>query len=192
VAIFLVFTDRFQLLKQKKFWTKNAENFHNASIFFKFLVFQRWKPELKSFLKWIKMILWSWTIFKSVQLSIISMKQYTDLLFSYYIDSRMPGLCHPLKLYTSSLFARLVIILIFFFFKLYIIQQGPADRWKFFRSKPSPISRISPMCRISPIRRTSGKIRSDWSIKTRSRVYNWVKGVGVANLSLFQGHLPPN
>jgi len=33
VDIFLVFTHRFQLLKQKQLWTKNAENFHNALIF---------------------------------------------------------------------------------------------------------------------------------------------------------------
>jgi hypothetical protein len=44
-----------------------------------------------------------------------------------------------------------------------VIQQGLVDRWKFFRSKPSPI------------RRTSAKIRSDWSIKTRSRIYNLVR-----------------
>jgi hypothetical protein len=50
------------------------------------------------------------------------------------------------------------------------IQQGPAYRWNFFRWKPSPIRRIS------PLRRTSGEVRSDWSIQTRSRIYNLVKG----------------
>ena len=34
VAIFLAFIHRFQKNDQKKFWTKNAENFHNALIFF--------------------------------------------------------------------------------------------------------------------------------------------------------------
>ena len=43
VAIFLVFTHRFQLLKQKKFWTKNAENFHNASIFFQIFTISKMK-----------------------------------------------------------------------------------------------------------------------------------------------------
>ena len=43
VAIFLVFTHRFQLLKQKKFWTKIAENFHNASIFFQIFTISKMK-----------------------------------------------------------------------------------------------------------------------------------------------------
>jgi hypothetical protein len=31
---FIAFIDRFQKINQKKFWTKNGENFHNALIFF--------------------------------------------------------------------------------------------------------------------------------------------------------------
>ena len=34
VAIFLAFIHRFQKNNHKKFWTKNAENFYNALIFF--------------------------------------------------------------------------------------------------------------------------------------------------------------
>jgi amino acid permease len=51
VAIFLVFTNRFQLLKQKKFWTKNAENFHNASIFFQIFTISKMKTRTQIFPK---------------------------------------------------------------------------------------------------------------------------------------------
>jgi hypothetical protein len=34
VAFFFAFIHRFQKNNQKKFWTKNAEHFHNALIFF--------------------------------------------------------------------------------------------------------------------------------------------------------------
>jgi hypothetical protein len=51
VAIFLVFTHRFQLLKQKKFWTKNAENFHNASIFFQISTISKMKTRTQIFPK---------------------------------------------------------------------------------------------------------------------------------------------
>jgi hypothetical protein len=51
VAIFLVFTHRFQLLKQKKIWTKNAENFHNASIFFQIFTISKMKTRTQIFPK---------------------------------------------------------------------------------------------------------------------------------------------
>jgi hypothetical protein len=56
-AIFLVFTHRFQLLKQKKFWTKNAENFHNALIFFQIFTISKMKTRTQIFPKMDKMIL---------------------------------------------------------------------------------------------------------------------------------------
>jgi hypothetical protein len=51
VTIFLVFTHKFQLLKQKKFWTKNAENFHNASIFFQTFTISKMKTRTQIFHK---------------------------------------------------------------------------------------------------------------------------------------------
>jgi hypothetical protein len=49
VAIFLVFTHIFQLSKQNKFWTKNADNFHNALIFFQILTISKMKTRTQIF-----------------------------------------------------------------------------------------------------------------------------------------------
>jgi hypothetical protein len=51
VTFFLVFTHRFQLLKQKKFGMKNAENFHNASIFFQIFTISKMKTQTQIFPK---------------------------------------------------------------------------------------------------------------------------------------------
>jgi hypothetical protein len=47
----VAFTHRFQLLKQKKFWTKNAEIFHNASIFFQIFTISKMKTRTQIFPK---------------------------------------------------------------------------------------------------------------------------------------------
>ena len=50
VAIFLFLPKKFNIKNQKKFWSKNAENFHKVLMFRKFLRIQKLKFELKSFL----------------------------------------------------------------------------------------------------------------------------------------------
>ena len=51
VAIFLVFIHRFQKNDQKKFWTKNAENFHNSLNFFEIFTISKMKTRTQIFPK---------------------------------------------------------------------------------------------------------------------------------------------
>ena len=51
VPIFFAFIHRFQKNNQKKFWTKNAENFHNALIFFENFTNSKIKVRTQIFLK---------------------------------------------------------------------------------------------------------------------------------------------
>ena len=51
VAIFLDFIHRFQKNDQKKFWTKNAENFHNSLNFFEIFTISKMKTRTQIFPK---------------------------------------------------------------------------------------------------------------------------------------------